>query len=362
MNRFDWYRDFECEQQLTNKLGNLYGTHSPLTHFFKNNILASLIITGLSFQLFVNYLSHPVENRYAEKEPASIATIAEAAMEPDYSHILNHCAVTDGLRGLYSGTDNRNLKNEVIAEVDGFIKVYNNSDIEQWYADQDSKRGIVISQVQSILPRIRRYRIEIAVGISEVTQHYSQLKTRLDTIITTSSQGLNDINKSIKLRNELTEIETDMNTGPNPSTLRELDAQLDRLNLIIAGDKLPDRPVSNWARSTSEQDQASLVDAVRDTIDQDIDANIAQATQGTQEARQYRLRILTATLSHFGDLIGKLQNSPNYFEVNVGNRQSWINDRLHTLFEQEEQFQVNLLSYDNCLTALNSTQTKLTAH
>lgn len=362
LNRFDWYRDFECEVQLTNKLGNLYGTNSPLSHFFKNNILASLIIIGVSFQLFVNYLSGPVQNRYAEKEQALNEIVAQATLEPDYSHVLNHCAVTDGLRGLYGGMHNRNVQNEVIAEIERFIKVYNSSDIEQWYADQDNKRGIVISQVQSILPRIQRYREQIAAEIYDTNQHHSQIKSKLDTITTSSSQRLRDINKSIKLRDELTEIESHINTGPNPKTLGELDAQLERIRLVITGNDLLDRPVSNWARDTSEQDQAALINSVRDTIDRDIDANIAQVSLGTSEAKQYRLRTLTATLGHFGDLIGRLQNSPNYFEMNVSNRQSLINGRLRALFEQGEQTRDELLSYDNCLTALNSTKTKLTVH
>lgn len=361
LNKFDWYRDFECETQFTTKLGNLYGTNSPLSHFFKNNILASLIIIAVCGQLFVNYLSRPVENRYAEKEQALTESVAQTEQEPDYSQILNHCAVTDGLRELYGGAGSLNVKNEVVAQVEGFIRVYNSSEIEQWYADQDSKRGMVVSQVQSMLPRIHRYRERLVAEISAIEGERDQLESRLETITTASSQGLNDINKSIKLRNELNEIEHRLTVGPNPETLDELDAQLERLNLVVTGDESLGRPVSDWARDTSAQDRVSLIDSVKDAIHKDIDNSIEQAAQGSPEARQYRLRTLTATLRHFGDLIGQLQNSSNYFEVNVGNRQNVINGRLRTLLGNEELPLVELLNYDNCLTALNSTQTKLTA-
>lgn len=362
LNRFDWYRDFECEAQLTNKMGNLYGTNSPLSHFFKNNILASLIIIAISGKLIVNYVTHPAENRYAEKVEEPTQVLADTAPEPDYSHILNHCAVTDGLRGLYGETDSRQLRNEVITEVKGFIKVYNTSEIEQWYADQENKRGAVISQVQSILPRIQRYREQIAAEIDTDNLHRAQLVSELNSVSGAGSRGLRDINESIKLRNQLTELETQMEKGPNQKYMGELDTQLERLDLIISGDERLSRPVSDWARTISEQDKAALIDSVRDAIDKDIDTNIAQSVEGSPEAKQYRLRILIATLSHLGDLIRQLKNSPNYFEVNVDHRQRLTNGRLYTLFGGEQQSSVELLNYDNCLTALNTTQSKFTAH
>ena len=356
LSRFDWYRDFECEAELTNKMGNLYGTNSPLSHFFRNNILVSLIIIAVSAQLAVDYVSRPVENRYAAKEPPPVAAVAQTERQPDYSHILNHCAVTDGLRGLYDQTDSPQVKHEVIAAVQGFIKVYDRSEIEQWHADQDSKRGAVVSQIQSILPRIQRYREQIVAGIEAENMQRAQLKSKLDSISRTGAH----INKSIKLRNQITEIETQMETGPNQKFLLELDAQLERLDRLISGQETVDRPVSNWVRNISEQDQTTLVDSVRDIIDKDIDTNIAQVADGSAEVKQYRLRILIATLSHFGDLIRRLQSSSNYFEVNVSNRQRLTNGQLHTLFGSVQHSTGQLLSYDNCLTALNTTQTKLT--
>lgn len=368
-SNFEWYRNFEGEQQLNNKLDNLYGgtnsSASNLVNFAKNNILASLVIVFFSFQLSASFLSNSAENyRYTDKKQATSEPIqAVAANKPDYSNVLNHCAVTEGLRQFYDDSNDHSLKSKVNDEVEGFIRVYSNSDIEQWYAHQQSKLDSVIAQIQSTLPRVRSYRGRIAAEISTATQQRSDLRSRLNAITTLGSHSLKDINTSIKYRNELADLESRMATGPSADSLTEFDNQLRRLNTILSGGKVASNPTSTWAKSTGGQDQATLVSSIRDIIDKDMDANIKQASQDTPETRLYKLQIVTATLRHFGDLVGYLQTSPNYFEVQVGNRQNSSNRRIQELLGNHETPSGDkFLNYDNCLTALNTTPTKLTVN
>ena len=87
------------------------------------------------------------------------------------------------------------------------------------------------------------------------------------------------------------------------------------------------------------------------------------ATQDTPELRLYKLQIVIATLRHFSDLVEYLHNSPNYFEVQVGNQQSSSNRRIQELLGNQETPPSNkFLNYDNCLTALNAAPTKLTVN
>ena len=368
-SKFEWYRNFEGELQLSNKLDNLYGgtnsLSSNLIYFAKNNILASLIIVSVSFQLSANFLTNSTENyRYTENEQSPSEPVqATAAIEPDYSNVLNHCAVTEGLRQFYDGSNDRSLKSKVTNEVEGFIRVYSDSDIEQWYADQQSKIDSVIAQIQSTLPRVHSYRERIAAEISTVTQHQSDLKARLNVIATSDSHSLRDINNSIKYRSELAVLESRIARGPSADSLEELDAQLHRLNTILSGGEIAHISTSSWAKNTGDQDQVTLISSIRDIIDKDMDAYISQASQDTPESRLYKLQIVIATLRHFGDLVGYLLNSPNYFEVQVGNQQSSSNRRIQELLgDQETPSDDKFLSYDNCLTALNTASTKLTVN
>ena len=369
-SKFEWYRNFEGEQQLNNKLDNVYGgTNSlggNLTYFAKNNILVSLIIVGVSFQLFANFLSNSTENyRYTEREhaPSEPVQPVAATAKPGYLNVINHCAVTEGLRQFYDGSNDRALKSRVTDEIEGFIRVYSNSDIEQWYADQQSKIDSVIAQIQSTLPRIRGYRDQIAAEVSTVMQQYSDLKARLNVITTSDSHSLKDVNNSIKYRTQLAGIESRVARGPSTDSLDELDNQLHRLRAILSGGEVAPNPTSNWAKNTGNQDQATLVSSIRDIIDKDMDANIKQDSQDSPESRLYKLQIVIATLRHFGDLVGYLQNSPNYFEVQVGNQQSSSNHRIQELLGTEgTPPDAKFLNYDNCLTALNTAPTKLTVN
>ena len=316
--------------------------------------------------MLTGYLSTSVENyRYTEKKPAPSdpVRVVSAASEPDYSNILNHCAVTEDLRQIYGDTNDLSLKNRVTNEVEGFIRVYSDSDIEQWYANQQSKIDSVIAQIQSTLPRVHSYRDQIAAEVSTVKQQHSDLKSRLNVITTSDSHSLKDINNSIQYRTQLANLESRIAKGPSPDSLDELDNQLRRLDIILSGGESASISVSSWAKNIGSQDETTLISSVRDTIHKDMDANIEQVWQDTPEARLYKLQIVVATLRHFGDLVGHLQKSPNYFEVQVGNRQNSSNRRIKELLGgQETESSIKFLNYDNCLTALNSAPTKLTVN
>jgi hypothetical protein len=276
--------------------------------------------------------------------------------------VLNHCVVTDGLRKFFDDVGEHAVRNEVVSEIAGFIKVYHDSDIEAWYAAQQAKRDLVVAQIQSTLPSIRKHRTQIADEISALMARRADLNAKLDEITLAGTQNLADINRSIQLRSQLAKVEASIITGPSDRALAELDEQIRRLEELIERDAVvPEAAVSQWALQAGELEQSALLGFVMNIIDRDIYASIEQNAQGAPEARAYRLRIVSATLRHFGDLVRHLMNTANYYESQVGFSQHSSNRRLQQLLGNMAYYaNMRYLDYDNCLSTLNAAATKLT--
>lgn len=359
-SRYEWYRDMEGDQALANKLQNVYGgSNNPvrnLIHFARNNALITLVCAAASVYLFSDWLSEPVVARYgkprltaqAVAEPSSAAAGNADAASP--ARLLDHCSVTDNLRATLVYIDDPAQRERLIAEMSGFVRVYANSEIEQWYAQQELKRKMVVNHIRATLPRVHAYRQQVAREISDMERRYAELLAQLNAAAT-PSPNLADINRSIRLRTRLAGVEAQMKDGPSASGLDRLDRYLDRLEKIMAGDLTVQKSVvSYWAIQASEQNEESLANSVKNIIQKDIYATTEQASQGAPEARSYRLAILAATLRHFGDLIGQLQSSNNLYEAQVGVQQSETNDRIRQLLGSRATPDAQFLDYGACLT------------
>lgn len=365
--KFEWYRELEGERQVANKLQNAYGgTDNPfhqLAHFVRNNILVSLLVIGISAHLFVDYLSQPASNRYSDRDSAASVADRQEAPEPPVDttsealKVMNHCAVTDGMRTSYADAGDPALQDRLIEEVNGFLQVYSGSAIEQWYAEQEAKHDMVITHLRAALPRVSTYRDRVAGEITDTLRQQQELSDRLRQIAANETLSLADINKSIKLRTRLANVQARLEHGPSALTLAQLDGYLQRMEKALAGDLSSTTEVSYWAIEASEQSETELTKSVASIIDKDVYATIDQASQGAPEARAYRLKILAATMRHFGDLIAQLQNADNFFEAQVGTRQSRSNERIGHMLGRDTPAQ--FLNYDNCLTALNAANTTL---
>ena len=155
-------------------------------------------------------------------------------------------------------------------------------------------------------------------------------------------------------------MEAEVQTGPSSVGLDSLDEQIERLQNVTMGrrDIALSADLSRWAVNTAMQIESKFVKSITDVINQDIYSTIELGSQGTPEARRYRMQILVTTLRHFGDLIGHLATAGNYFEKRVGEKQDTSNLELARMLGSG---QTKLLNYDNCLNALNGVNRKLTA-
>ena len=371
--RFDWYSRTEGTLSVGNKLENAYGGTYTLphttAHFIRNNILVSLVLIAISGQLVASYLSIPAKNRYADTKPIVKTDESELRATPavvqvsgarDRSQDLNHCAVSNDLRQVYENAESRTVKKDVLTEIDVFITAYSKSDLENWLTTQAQKRDVTISRIQATLPQIRSYSTGISEEINQLTQKYSNINSSAGTIDLTTISG---VNKSIKLRTRLLKLETQMRNGlAITKVLPILEEQLLRIERIASegGDSSPPW-MSRWAVATSQQDPASFTASIDEIIESDIHNSIERAAVDTFATKLYKLRILAATLRDFGDLVVYLGETSNLAMVSVGERQNSGNIRLRELLGYETRQDINLLDYDNCLTALNTTKVKLSS-
>ena len=369
--KFDWYNEIEDNQRLRNRLENLYGgTYNPLSsavHFIRNNILVSLVLITLSGQLFVSYLSMPATNRYSDlkrvvaAENSSTSTSLAVAYIPgakDYSTQINHCAVSVNLRQVLDDAKHRAVKPGAINEIAKFIQAYKKSDLEKWFTTRARKREIVVSYIQATLPRIKDNSTRIVEEFAHLTEEYNNKRAKFDGIDLTTTSG---VNQSIRLRDELLDLEFRMRHVPSVAkAFSMLNDQLLRLeNITSENAAAPPSGMSRWAITTSQQDLPTLTTSIGRIIENDIYFSIDQASQGNSATKLYKLQILAATLRDFGDLITQLADNSSHMQVSVIERQNSSNNRLRELLGYKDRPDISFLDYDNCLTALNTSNAKL---
>lgn len=367
----EWYREFENAQEVRHRLENAYGgSTKPLdnaAHFIRNNILTTLVLTVLAGQLFVSYLSQPAVNRYTDRSKpvntddggVEAAALAEKQIDAELLSSLNHCAVSNHLRKVVDGEQDRVLKNNVLAEISGFIQVYRDSELENWYASREAKRELAASQVQSALPRIRNYSEQVSQEIAQLVDEHTRTLGQLDEIDVTTKQG---INQFIRIRSELVRLDDQIRYSPSITrTISMIDGQALRLKKIISGFSEDDPTgISRWAVTTSQQDLDSLSETIGTVVRRDVDANIVDLSLDNAETKLYRLQILSATLRDFGDLIAHLSEQSNHTAIKVAESQDSSNNRLRDLLGMQGHPDVNFLNYGNCLSDPNPSTTKLT--
>lgn len=365
-DKFDWYRDFEGNEEVSNKLENVYrGSTKALdntTHFIRNNVLATLLLTAFCGQMFVSYLSQPSLNRYTDRGPTGTANAAVVDTGPDEAESLtslNHCVVGPDLRQVYGDQQDNTLKRSVLAEVSGFIQVYDESDLENWYATRDAKRDVAIGHIQTALPRIQGYSIQISEEIAETLEKHDSITNQLDNIDVTTKQG---INQYIRVRTELMQLDDQIRYSPAITrTLNALDNQALRLKKIFSGSgEEVSAGMSRWAVTSSNQDLDALTEIIGDVIKRDVDGNIVDLALDNPETKLYRLQILAATLRDFGDLIIQLSETSNHNIIKVADSQNTSNGRLRDLLGFESRPEVSFLDYDNCLSLASAPRSKLT--
>lgn len=371
--RFDWYSRTEGSLSVGNELENRYGgTYTlphAMTHFIRNNILVSLVLVVTFGQLVSSYLSTPARNRYADTRPVvktdeselpAAPVVVELARARDRSQDINHCAVSNNLRQVYENAESRTVKKDVLTEITGFITAYSKSDLENQVATLAQKSEVTISRIRATLPRIRSYSAGISEEINQLTQKYSNIDSSEREIDLTTVSG---VNKSIKMRARLLKLETRMRNGlAITKALPLLEEQLLRIERLATEGRDSSPPwMSRWAVATSQQDLASFTASIDEIIKSDIHSSIERATVDTFATKLYKLRILAATLRDFGDLVVYLGETSNHTMVNVGERQNSSNNRLRELLGYEDPQDVNFLDYDNCLTALNKANVKLSS-
>lgn len=364
--RFEWYRDHEGESQLRRRLEDVYGgKDKPVTGFVRKNIGVSLIAGAVAIYLTIQYDSRsPNQYRYNEPDSTVSKKVEEEPVKteqkPNYAHVLNHCVVSDTLRVFYDSTDNVAVKDKVITEVNGFLDVFATSEVEQQYVYGESKQDNTISQVDSVLPTVAQYRDRLADEFITLETERRHLEQRLITFTHAPEQSLSDINRSIKLREQLDEIEARLDEAPSSSPLEALDFQLLRLQRIVAGEHIVSvARISLWAKSMSELDHDALRVAVQKVIENDISDAVTHRAEGAPGVQRYRVQILTATLRHLGDLISQLTHQRNYHEGQFDRKQSASNSKLRKLLDDQGRSNAALLNYSNCLTPPKDAQRKL---
>lgn len=367
-----WYREFEGAQEVNYRVENAYGgSTKPLdnaVHFIRNNVFTTLALSALVGHLFVGYLSQPALNRYADRSPpvsanngAAIAASALAEKQVDEELIasLNHCTVSNDLRKIVDGQQDRDLKSYALAEISGFIQIYGDSDIEYWYTSRAAKRDMAISHIESTLPKIQNYSEQITMEMAQLVDQDTRIRDRLENIDVTTKPS---INQFIRTRSEL--IKLDDQIRYNPSIMRAIsviDGQVLHLKKFVAGYNEADNSgISRWAVTTSQQELDSLTETIGEVVKNDVDANIVDLSLDSSETKLYRLQIISATLRDFGDLISHLGEKSNHTHIKVSASQNTSNKRLRDLLGLQGHTDVNFLNYDNCLSILNPASTKLT--
>ena len=313
-------------------------------------------------------MSQPALNRYADRSPpasdensAAIAASALAEKQADDELIasLNHCTVSNDLRKVVDGQQDRGLRSDVLAEISGFIQIYGDSDLENWYTSRAAKRDVAINHIESSLPKIQNYSEQITMEMAQLVDQHTRIRSRLENIDVTTKPG---INQFIRTRSEL--IKLDDQVRYNPSIMRAIsvvDGQVLHLKKIVAGYSETDNSgISRWAVTTSQQELDSLTETIGEVIKNDVDDNIVDLSLDNSETKLYRLQIISATLRDFGDLISHLGEKSNHTVIKVSESQNTSNKRLRDLLGLQGHTDVNFLNYDNCLSTLNPASTKLT--
>jgi hypothetical protein len=374
-----WYKDFEDNRIMGRTLETAYGGASSrryrLQRFVRNNLLFSLLLcVGLFYsgRIGIAHIMHleaqlevteaadnNLGTRSTSKSEAERMSRLREKSRKNIEVTLAHCSVHPDARktllstlGNHSNFTNTEL-NQAIHEFRRFQKRYRASGITQWYQGAQIKRQITSNALKEVWPRINAF-----LARKKTERRKKQLQLEKQELLLKqiddpgSLRGVNRINERIIIRNQVRELQEEIDRGPTPTDLLALEDQLVSSKTILTATDVTESSAWNPQAPGVLEVQGMNVDATEQFVDKitgDIDSLMSTETTVTAKLDAYRVQTLRDRLRRLTVTLAVNKSSPRALISAIEHSQQVLNERLDQLLSKHTKVVAGPIDYSGCL-------------
>jgi len=299
--KMEWYRDLADQTEIETILEDTYGGASTklmkLRHFIRRNILFTLLfclgiyVAGITLMPVV--LNHPsvrvalgqpiIDADSRIKEIAHTRQISQSiiARRGDLRTELEHCAVLDQTRFQLLSMLNSEARfsdpdaASSMAVIRRFTTHLDQFDLKAVTTDAQHRQQKVAGMLSNIADRMKQRLIEI-------DGREQQLRSEVDRLVTQkraldAADGIDKVNQSIKLRDDIDRRNAIIEAGPLPSDISEAISRAQ--HLIAQLDHQQEAPIVSILDRVEPEWMVALVESKAESLENEIVEQNARADQ-----------------------------------------------------------------------------------
>jgi hypothetical protein len=374
-----WYKNFEDNRIMGRTLEAAYGGASSrrlrLQRFVRNNLLFSLLLcVGLSYagRVGVAHIMHPesrldvtkTTNNDPATQPKSELSAEQMSQHRNASRkiievTLAHCSVHPDVRKALLTTLGDNFEftntelNQAMREFRRFQRRYRASGVTQWYQDAQIKSQITADALKTVLPGAQHF-----LSQKKTERRNKQLLLEKQELLlkqidnTGPLQGVDRINERIQARDQVRNLQEQIDQGPTPTDLLALEDQLVSSRIILTATDTTENSAWNPQAPGVLEAQGLNVEATQafaSKITQDIDSLVSTETNATAKLDAYRVRNLRDQLRRLTVALAVNKSSPKALITAIKHSQQVLNERLDPLLSKHTKVVTGPIDYNGCL-------------
>ncbi len=379
LEKLAWYQNFEDNRVMGRTLEAAYGGASSrryrLQRFVRNNLLFSLLLcVGLIYSgrigvTQIMYLESRLDvtktanNNLAMAPKSKLSAEQMSRLRSESRKVIEvtlaHCSVHPDVRKALLSTLGNNSEftnnelNQAMREFRRFQRRYLTSGVTQWYQDAQINSQITSDALKTVLPRAQDF-----LSLKKTERRNKQLLLEKQELLLKRIddagplQGVNRINKRIQARNQVKNLQEQIDQGPTPTDLLSLEDQLVSSRIILTITDATESLAWNRQAPGVLEAQGMDVEAIQkfvSKITQDIDSLMYTVTTGTAKLDAYRVRNLRDQLRRLTVVLAVNKSSPKTLISAIEHSQQVLNERIDPLLSKHTTIVAGPIDFSGCL-------------